>query len=43
MTSGRGCLTLAQQHALETVERASAPLRRVEGAKRTVLRQRLQL
>ena len=35
-------LTFAQQHALQAVERASAPLRRVEGAKRAVLRQGVQ-
>ena len=35
-------LAFAQQHALERLERALAALRRVEGAKRTVVRQHLQ-
>ena len=35
-------LTFAQQHALERLERALAALRRIEAAKRTVLRQDLQ-
>ena len=35
-------LTFAQQHALEGVERALASLRRIERAKRAVLRQGVQ-
>ena len=35
-------LAFAQQHALERLKRALATLRRIEGAKRTVVRQHLQ-